>query len=114
MAGDADVIDCLGRDHGAALSSVEGIGLSGQMHGAVLLDESGAVLRPAILWNDVRATAECAELESRFPDAPAGDGQYRHARLHRAQAAVGAPARADGVRPGRTRCCCRKLISAIG
>ena len=61
------VIDCLGRDHGAALSSVEGIGLSGQMHGAVLLDESGAVLRPAILWNDVRATTECAELETSFP-----------------------------------------------
>lgn len=61
------VIDCLGRDHGAALSSVEGIGLSGQMHGAVLLNESGAVLRPAILWNDVRATTECAELETSFP-----------------------------------------------
>jgi xylulokinase len=55
-----DAIDRLGRDHAAALSAVEGIGLSGQMHGAVLLDGSGEVLRPAILWNDVRATAECA------------------------------------------------------
>jgi xylulokinase len=38
------------------------IGLTGQMHGAVLLDKSGRVLRPAILWNDGRSTTECAEL----------------------------------------------------
>jgi xylulokinase len=62
-----DVVDALGRDHAAALSAVEGIGLSGQMHGAVLLDATGAVLRPAILWNDVRAATECADLESVFP-----------------------------------------------
>ena len=37
------------------------------MHGAVLLDASGAVLRPCILWNDVRAAAECRELEAAFP-----------------------------------------------
>ena len=36
------------------------IGLSGQMHGLVVLDEGGAVLRPAILWNDQRTGAECA------------------------------------------------------
>ena len=35
------------------------IGLTGQMHGAVLLDEAGSVLRPAILWNDQRTGAEC-------------------------------------------------------
>ena len=62
-----DVIDALSRDHAAALSAVEGIGLSGQMHGAVLLDDTGAVLRPAMLWNDVRAVAECADLEATFP-----------------------------------------------
>ena len=49
------------------LSVVEGIGLSGQMHGAVLLDATGAVLRPAILWNDVRSAAECTDLETTFP-----------------------------------------------
>jgi xylulokinase len=38
------------------------------MHGAVLLDDRGRVLRPAILWNDVRSDAECAELERRAPD----------------------------------------------
>jgi xylulokinase len=62
-----DAVDALGRDHPAALAAVQGIGLSGQMHGAVLLDAAGAVLRPAILWNDVRAAAECAELEAAFP-----------------------------------------------
>jgi xylulokinase len=43
-----------------------GIGLSGQMHGLVALDASGAVLRPAILWNDQRTAAECAEIEERI------------------------------------------------
>jgi xylulokinase len=62
-----DAVDSLGRDHAAALSAVSGIGLSGQMHGAVLLDGTGAVLRPAILWNDVRSATECAELEEAVP-----------------------------------------------
>ncbi|MDO4682976.1 MAG: xylulokinase [Lautropia sp.] len=48
--------------HPAALAQVRDIGLSGQMHGAVLLDEQGEVLRPAILWNDGRASAECEQL----------------------------------------------------
>ena len=63
-----DVVDDLHRQHPQALSAVEAIGLSGQMHGAVLLDASGSVLRPAILWNDVRSAAECASLEARFPE----------------------------------------------
>jgi xylulokinase len=41
------------------------IGYSGQMHGLVVLDERGEVLRPAILWNDQRTGAECAEIEER-------------------------------------------------
>jgi len=44
---------------------VAGIGLSGQMHGLVVLDDAGAVIRPAILWNDQRTAAECAEIEER-------------------------------------------------
>jgi xylulokinase len=39
------------------------LGLTGQMHGLVLLDESDRVLRPAILWNDQRTAAECEEIE---------------------------------------------------
>jgi xylulokinase len=41
------------------------IGLSGQMHGLVVLDDANRVLRPAILWNDQRTAAECAEIEER-------------------------------------------------
>jgi xylulokinase len=41
------------------------VGLTGQMHGLVLLDASDRVLRPAILWNDQRTGAECAEIEER-------------------------------------------------
>ena len=45
---------------------IAGIGLSGQMHGLVVLDETGSVIRPAILWNDQRTAAECAEIEDRI------------------------------------------------
>jgi xylulokinase len=41
------------------------LGLSGQMHGLVVLDADDCVLRPAILWNDQRTAAECAEIEAR-------------------------------------------------
>lgn len=50
-----------------SLAGLRGIGLSGQMHGAVLLDAEDRVMRPAILWNDGRAGAECAALEAAFP-----------------------------------------------
>jgi xylulokinase len=50
----------------AGVADVRGIGLSGQMHGLVCLDERDRVLRPAILWNDQRTAAECAEIEARF------------------------------------------------
>jgi xylulokinase len=45
------------------LGAVRGIGLSGQMHGATLLDKGDEVLRPCILWNDTRAHEEAAELD---------------------------------------------------
>tara|TARA_Y100001970_G_C14150217_1_gene812225 strand:- start:31 stop:1479 length:1449 start_codon:yes stop_codon:yes gene_type:complete len=51
-----------------SLSDLKGIGLSGQMHGAVLIDKNGEVLRPAILWNDGRSVKECFELENSVPD----------------------------------------------
>jgi xylulokinase len=60
-------IAALRAAHPAELAAVTGIGLSGQMHGAVLLDAGDRVLRPAILWNDTRAAAECAVLEARVP-----------------------------------------------
>ena len=49
-------------------SAVRAVGLSGQMHGAVLLDRGGQVLRPAILWNDGRSLPQCEELGRLVPD----------------------------------------------
>lgn len=49
-------------------SALRSIGLSGQMHGAVLLDNTGKVLRPAILWNDGRSGEEGRELLAIVPD----------------------------------------------
>lgn len=60
------VLDALSA-HG--LGAVRGIGLSGQMHGATLLDNADNVLRPSILWNDTRSHEEAADLD--------GDPQFR-------------------------------------
>ncbi len=50
--------------HPKELAAVKGIGLSGQMHGATLLDAEDKVLRPCILWNDTRSYVEAAALDS--------------------------------------------------
>ncbi|WFS00126.1 xylulokinase [Rhizobium tumorigenes] len=50
--------------HPNELSAVRGIGLSGQMHGATLLDSADKVLRPCILWNDTRSHVEAAALDA--------------------------------------------------
>jgi xylulokinase len=50
--------------HPKELAAVKGIGLSGQMHGATLLDQDDKVLRPCILWNDTRSYKEAAELDA--------------------------------------------------
>jgi len=60
-------VDDLAAAHPRDVAGVRGIGLSGQMHGATLLDAEGRPLRPAILWNDGRSHAECVELERRCP-----------------------------------------------
>ena len=49
---------------GHGLGAVRGIGLSGHMHGATLLDKSGEVLRPCILWNDTRSHVEAAAMDA--------------------------------------------------
>lgn len=46
--------------------SIKAIGLTGQMHGLVMLDGSGHVLRPAILWNDQRTQMQCDEIHRRI------------------------------------------------
>jgi len=58
----------------AQRAAVRAIGLSGQMHGATLLDEKDRPLRPAILWNDGRSARECLDLEHREPTARAVTG----------------------------------------
>lgn len=50
---------------GVTGDEVAAVGLAGQMHGAVLLDAADAPLRPAILWNDQRTSAECDEIRER-------------------------------------------------
>ncbi|HVO08001.1 MAG TPA: xylulokinase [Burkholderiaceae bacterium] len=55
-------------------AAVRAIGLSGQMHGATLLDRGQRALRPAILWNDGRSAPQCAQLEAAVPDMGAITG----------------------------------------
>ncbi len=57
-----------------ARAAVRAVGLSGQMHGATLLDAEDRPLRPAILWNDGRSAQECLELERREPASRAITG----------------------------------------
>ncbi len=49
---------------GIDASAIAGIGFSGQMHGLVMLDEGGDVIRPSIIWCDQRTASECAEIEA--------------------------------------------------
>jgi xylulokinase len=56
-----EVVEATGVD----ARQIAGLGLTGQMHGAVFLDAQGAVIRPALLWNDQRTAAECAEITKR-------------------------------------------------
>ena len=58
----------LAAERSGGLRGLRAIGLSGQMHGATLLDETGRPLRPAILWNDGRSAAECETLEREVPE----------------------------------------------
>lgn len=53
-------------DAGVTGNQIKGIGLTGQMHGLVILDKNGEVLRPSILWNDQRTSAQCDEIRSRI------------------------------------------------
>lgn len=53
-------------ESGIEPARIGGVGLTGQMHGLVLLDASGQVLRPAILWNDQRTQAQCNEIHQRI------------------------------------------------
>ena len=60
-------LDMLAAQAPKAMEAVKAIGLSGQMLGVTLLDKADRPIRPALLWNDGRASTEGAELEARFP-----------------------------------------------
>lgn len=62
-----EACDALSKSHPSEMAAVRGIGLSGHMHGAVLLGKNDDVLRPCILWNDGRSAAECPEMEAALP-----------------------------------------------
>lgn len=66
--------DELKARHGGDLSRTRAIGLSGQMHGATLLDDANRVLRPCILWNDGRSAPQCERLTREWPGLHAVTG----------------------------------------
>jgi xylulokinase len=74
MAATSHAIASLREQHLRVWPSIRSIGLSGQMHGAVVIDENGAPLRPAILWNDGRSQQECEALTRDTPDFYARSG----------------------------------------
>lgn len=59
-----EAVSGLKASHGRELGAVRGIGLSGHMHGATLIDAADQVLRPCILWNDTRSHVEAAALDA--------------------------------------------------
>ncbi len=63
-AGTTDAVGRALEAAGVTGDDVESVGLTGQMHGLVLLDAAGDVIRPAILWNDQRTAAECDAIRS--------------------------------------------------
>ena len=70
--------------------SVRGIGLSGQMHGLVLLDEQNKVIRPALIWCDQRSQQQVDCINAKWAGQGSGvHGESRADRIHSAEAAVG-------------------------
>jgi len=64
-----DAVGALREQAPREFAALRAVGLSGQMHGATLLDVRDRPLRPAILWNDGRSAAECVALEHAVPDS---------------------------------------------
>ena len=61
----AETLKCVLQKSGAAPEDVAGIGIAGQMHGLVMLDEKGEVLRNSIIWCDGRTGEECREITAK-------------------------------------------------
>ncbi len=98
---------------GVEAAAVKGIGLTGQMHGLVLLDEKGDVLRPAILWNDQRTGPQCDAIRLKL-------GREKLIQITGNDALTGLPLRKScGCRStnlssgsGRATSCCQKIMCA--
>ena len=103
-------------ESGTQASAIQAVGLSGQMHGAVLLDEAGAVLRPAIIWCDQRTDTECRWIESHRRREPAARAHVESGahQLHADEAALGPHARTRASGRASAMCCCRRTTSAGG
>ena len=112
VAATSAAIDAICRDHAKALQRVSGIGLSGHMHGATLIDKAGRPLRPCILWNDGRS-CEGSGRARRRSALPKDHRQHRLSRLHRAKTRLGAPARAEDFRQGREGAAAEGLCAAL-
>ena len=89
------------------------IGLSGQMHGATFLDAADKPLRPAILWNDGRSFAECAELERRVPDFLAAPAIWPCPASPRRRR-CGSPSTSPRYSAPRRASCCRRTTCGCG
>src|SRR3954447_4317863 len=101
----AAALDRLQGGHAQALGRVQAIGLSGQMHGALLLDAADRPTRPAILWNDGRSTVEADRLAAlRLP--PQNSFASGPCRASRGPRSPGCGATNPKSSTGRTTCCC--------
>ena len=87
-------------DTGVAGSEIDAVGLTGQMHGSVLLDSGDEVVRPAILWNDQRTAEECREIEERIGELRRSGILARRGNQDEAEA-HGRPAAQGGVEAHR-------------
>ena len=59
---------CAAAEAAGGLADVEAVAVAGQQHGMVCLDEDGAVVRPALLWNDTRSASAATELVAELGD----------------------------------------------
>ena len=108
-----EAVGKLKRSHGTELAAVKGIGLSGQMHGATLIDaqrQGAAALHPVERHAQPRRGRRSSTPIRDFRHA---HRQHRLSRLHRAEARVGEEQRARRSSSRCARCCCRRTISAV-
>ena len=95
-----DTIRSVLDQSGVDAAAVRGLGISGQMHGLVMLDEDGNVLRRSIIWCDQRTAAECEEITEKIR-RPAPHRNHRQPgahRLHGLEDPLGAQPRAGDLR----------------